>query len=380
MQPIYLDYNATTPIDAAVARAMIPFLHGCFGNPSSSHRFGIEARAAVEKARSQAAALLECDPEEIIFTSGGSESNNLAIKGYALAHRDRGNHIITSQVEHPAVLEVCRYLETAGFDATYVPVDGCGRVAPEDVRRSIRTSTLLVSIMQANNEVGTLQPVCEIARIARERGVAVHTDSAQAAGKVPVGRESVEADMVTLAGHKFYAPKGIGILYVRRGVDLEKQVHGAGHEGGRRAGTENVLEVVGLGEACEIARRALDEDSRHLAAMRDRLEQGILDRIPWAKVNGDRAGRLPNTLSISFPGLEANRIVEQIEGVACSAGAACHSGALSPSHVLRAMGVPAAQAIGTVRLSTGRTTTQAEVDEAVRLIADTVSRLAKTSR
>jgi cysteine desulfurase NifS len=376
MKQIYLDYNATTPIDPEVARAMTPFLHGCFGNPSSSHSFGIQARAAVEKARSQAATLLECDPDEIIFTSGGSESNNLAIKGYALAHRDRGNHIITSRVEHPAVLEVCRYLEKSGFEVTYLPVDRCGRVDPADVRRSMRKSTLLVSIMQANNEVGTLQPVSEIARIAREGGVVVHTDSAQAAGKIPVGRVDLDVDLVSLAGHKFYAPKGVGILYVRRGIQLQKQIHGAGHERGLRAGTENVLEIVGLGQACEMACRGLDEGGSHLALMRDRLEQGILDRIPWAKVNGDRAMRLPNTLSISFPGLQASRILEELQTIACSAGAACHSGAVVLSHVLEAMGVPADEAMATIRLSTGRMTTEAEIEEAAQSIFDTVSRLA----
>jgi cysteine desulfurase len=367
---IYLDYNATTPIDPEVADAMEPFLRGCFGNPSSSHRYGAEARKVVEAARMQVAALLECESDEIVFTSGGSESNNLAIKGHALARRGAGGHIITSRIEHPAVLEVCRYLETAGFSVTYLPVDNRGIVDPDDVRRAIRTTTILISIMQANNEVGTIQPIPEICAIAAEKGIAVHTDSAQAVGKIAVGRRCLGADMISVAGHKLYAPKGVGALYVRRGLELEKLIHGAGHERMRRAGTENVLEIVGLGKACEIVSRELERDRAHLAGLRDRLESGLCGAIPGARVNGHTSARLPNTLSISFPGIEASRLLGKLDGIACSAGAACHSDGVVLSHVLEAMAVPPELARGTIRLSVGRMTTEVEIAEAIRLICD----------
>jgi cysteine desulfurase len=373
MRPIYLDYNATTPIDPEVADAMTPFLRACFGNPSSSHWYGLEARKAVETARAQVAELLECDPDEVILTSGGSESNNLAIKGYAFAHRREGGHIITSRVEHPAVLEVCRYLETMGFAVTYLPVDSLGLVDPDDVRRAIRSSTILITVMQANNEVGTIQLIPEICEIAARSGIAVHTDSAQAVGKVAVGRRCLGADLISVAGHKVYAPKGVGALYVRRGIELEKLVHGAGHERNRRAGTENVLGIVGLGKACQVASRTLERDWAHFARLRDRLESGLCREIPGARVNGHPSLRLPNTLSISFPGIEAGSLVGRLDGVACSAGAACHSDRVVLSHVLEAMALPPDVAKGTVRLSTGRMTTEAEIDEAIRVMAAAVS-------
>lgn len=380
MEHIYLDYNATTPIHPEVAEAMIPFLREQFGNPSSAHWFGAQTRKAVENARAQVAAMLKCQVDEIVFTSGGSESNNFAIKGYVLKHRDRGNHIITSQIEHPAVLEVCEYLETVGFEVTYLPVDEFGMVSVDDVSAAIRPGTILISIMQANNEVGTIQPIREIAEIARQRKIAMHTDSAQAVGKIPVDCESLGVDMISIAGHKLYAPKGVGALYLRRGIQLQKFMHGAAHEQNLRAGTENVLEIVGLGKACEIAARDLERNHRHSRQLRDVLQQAIIERIPSCRVNGHLEKRLPNTLSISFPGIEANTIISELEQVACSPGAACHSDKVIMSHVLQAMGVPVEYAMGTIRFSTGAMTTESEIRQAIEAIVSTINRLMPTEK
>ncbi len=375
MDHIYLDYNATTPIHPEVAEAMIPFLRSHFGNPSSSHWFGVQTRKAVEIARAQVASLLECEADEIIFTSGGSESDNFAVAGYALKNRARGNHIITSQIEHPAVLEICRYLEEKGFEVTYLPVDSFGMVNADDVRRAIRPTTILLSIMQANNEVGTIQPIKAIAAICHEHKVVVHTDAAQAVGKIPVTVEATGADMITIAGHKLYAPKGVGALYVRRGIDLQKMIHGAAHEQNLRAGTENVLEIVGLGKACELVSRELPRQAPLMRKLRDRLESELTERLPQCRVNGDRELRLPNTLSVSFPGIEANTIISELEQVACSPGAACHSDKVMMSHVLEAMHVPVEYAMGTIRFSTGYMTTESEIESAVEAIEATINRL-----
>jgi cysteine desulfurase len=370
-RPIYLDYNATTPLDPEVIDAMRPYLEERFGNPSSGHFYGVEARAAVDQARARVAGLLNCSPEEVVFTSGGSESNNYALKGAALALRHRGNHIVTSSIEHPAVTEVCGWLAARGFEITWLPVDDYGMVGVADVEAALRPETILVSIMHANNEVGTVQPVAEIARVARRVGALVHTDAAQSAGKIPVAVEALGVDLLSLAGHKLYAPKGVGALYVRRGVTLEKFVHGAGQEAGRRAGTENVLEIVGLGKACEIARRDLGQHTAHMRAMRDAFEEGLRTRIAAMRVNGHPVERLPNTLSVSLRGVDAQELLRAIGGrVAASAGAACHSGGVEISHVLRAMRVPAEFAAGTLRLSTGRFTTMEEIERAVRVICD----------
>lgn len=375
MKPIYLDYNATTPIHPEVAETMLPFLREGFGNPSSSHYFGAFTRKAIERARAQVAAMLKCDPDEVIFTSGGSEANNLAIKGYALSHRDRGNHIVTSQIEHPAVLEVCGHLEGLGFAVTYLPVDSEGLISLAEFEQALRPETILITIMQANNEVGTLQPITEIARLAQERGITVHTDSAQAVGKVPVDIPTLGVDLLSVAGHKFYAPKGVGALYRKRGIELQKQMHGADHEQNLRAGTENVLEVVGLGKACELVTQEQEQVYAHCLSLRDKLESQLLAELPAAAVNGHRTKRLPNTLSISFPGIEADTILSELEGVACSAGAACHSDQVRMSHVLEAMGVPVEQAMGTLRLSVGSMTTEAEIDSAAEQIFATIKRL-----
>ena len=378
MDPIYLDYNATTPIDPSVGEAMIPFIRKHYGNPSSSHALGAAARQAVDRARKQVADLLGCGVEEVIFTSGGSESNNYAIKGIAWARRDRGNHIVTSAIEHPAVIEVCRYLEGQGFDITYLPVDGDGLVSVADLESALTPRTILVSIMHANNEVGTIQPIAEIAAICRASTIAVHTDCAQAVGKIPVDVDDLGVDMLSVAGHKLYGPKGIGALYVRSGIRLEKLVHGADHEMNWRAGTENVLEIVGLGEACQRVREELDDQMPRLAKLRDRLEDGLRKRYPDLRFNGHPDKRLPNTASVSFPGLEANTILSELAGVAASAGAACHSDHVDVSAVLTAMDVPMEYAMGTVRFSVGRFTTEQEIDRALIEIGDVVDRLRPT--
>lgn len=376
MKPVYLDYNATTPLDERVVKAMMPFISEHFGNPSSSHAYGRLAREAVEKAREQVAQLLRCQPDEVLFTSGGTESNNQAIKGVALALRERGNHIITSAVEHPAVLEVCRYLEEHGFDVTVVPVDSDGWVDPASVQEAVTPRTILITIMHANNEVGTIQPIAEIARLARSRGIIMHTDAAQSPGKIPVRVDELGVDLLSLAGHKLYAPKGVGALFVRSGLVLEKLMHGAGQESNRRGGTENVLEIVGLGEACAISDEMLVVYQAHLKEMRERLEAKLKRRFPRLMIHGERKERLPNTASVSFRGVRATDILARLQTVAASAGAACHGDSVEVSSVLKAMGVPLDRAAGTVRFSVGRYTKAEELDYAV----DEVSRVVHALR
>jgi cysteine desulfurase NifS/selenium donor protein len=374
--PIYLDYNATTPIDPAVAEAMLPFLHRHFGNPSSSHPYGVAARQAVESARRQVADLLGARPEEVLFTSGGSESNNTVIKGVASARRGRGRHVITTAIEHPAVIEPCQALADEGFDVTYLPVDGSGHVDPEEVARAITPETILITVMHANNEVGSVQPIAEIAALARERGILVHTDAAQSVGKIPVRVDELGVDFLSVAGHKLYAPKGVGALYIRSGRALPKLVHGAAHEAGRRAGTENVLEIVGLGKAAELAGARLEETGRHTRALRDRLRVRLEERLGPVRVNGDPDRGLPNTLSVCFASVDAATLLAEIgHRVAASAGAACHADGVDLSTVLQAMKVPVREAMGTVRFSVGRGTTEREIDEAAGVVADAVERL-----
>ncbi len=376
IQPIYLDYNGTTPHDPEVVAAMRPFLETEFGNPSSSHWYGIKPKQAVEAARRQVAGLLGCAPQEVFFTSGGTESNNHAIKGMARALKAKGRHIVTSAFEHPAVLEVCLALEHEGFETTRVAVDGEGMLDPAAVAQAIRPDTILISIMHANNEVGTVQPIAEIAALAKARGIAMHTDAAQSLGKIPVDVNALGVDLLSVAGHKLYAPKGIGALYVRQGLRPEKFCHGAGQEKGWRAGTENVLEIVGLGKACEIAGRDLSANMAHLQAMRDRLHQGLVTQLPDVRLNGHAERRLPNTLSLAFKDLEANRLLEEIGlEIAASAGAACHADTVTLSHVLQAMAVPVAWAKGTLRFSTGRYTTAPEIERAVAVVVQAAERL-----
>jgi cysteine desulfurase len=374
--PIYLDYNATTPIDPAVAEAMLPFLYGHFGNPSSAHTFGTSARRAVETARAQLASLLGCRTEEIVFTSGGTESNNTVIRGAAASLRDRGRHIVTSAIEHPAILEPCAALEAEGYRVTYLPVDASGRVDPEELRRALSEETVLVSVMHANNEVGTVQPIAELAAVARERGVLFHTDAAQSLGKIPVDVAALGVDLLSVAGHKLYAPKGVGALFVRAGRSLPRFVLGGGHEANRRAGTENVLEIVGLGKAAELAARSLREGAARARLLRDRLERRLEERLGDLRVNGDPENGLPNTLSVCFAGVDASALVAEVgDRVAVSAGAACHAAGVELSTVLQAMGVPVQEAMGTVRFSVGRPTTEAEIDAAAEIVSEAVARL-----
>jgi cysteine desulfurase len=374
-QGIYLDFNATTPTDARVVEAMLPYLGVHFGNPSSPHRWGVTAREAVEQARAQVAALIACRPAEIVFTSGGSESNNLAIRGVAASSGEARGHIVTSAIEHPAVLEPCRRLQAEGFGVTVVGVDGLGKVDPGDVARALSRDTLLVSIMHANNEVGTIEPLQEISRLAHERNVPVHVDAAQSVGKIRVDVGTLGADFLSIAGHKLYAPKGVGALYVRAGRRLPPLILGAGHEGGLRAGTENVAGIVGLGKACEIAAANLAADARHCRKMRDRLWHGLSRLIEDVRRHGDAEDVLPNTLSVGLPGVDAGRLLVEIgDRVAASAGAACHSGKVTSSPVLAAMHVPPEIAAGTVRFSVGRSTTPEEIDAAVEIVASAAGR------
>jgi cysteine desulfurase len=369
MPPIYLDYNASTPVDPAVAAAMQPFLKEAFGNPSSGHWASTPAKAALERARGQVAALLGAAPDEIVFTSGGSEANNLAIKGTFFALNRKGTHIITSAIEHPAVLAPCQFLERFGASITYVPVDRTGSVDPEDVGRAITPQTTLISIMHANNEVGTTQPIEEIGAIAREHGIRFHTDAAQSVGKIATKINELGVDMLSIAGHKLYAPKGVGALYVRGGLELEPLVHGAGHELGRRAGTESALLAVGLGAAC-----ALGQDlapMERVRALRDGFWQALQDRFgDHVVLNGHATHRLPNTLNVSFVGKIGADILGQLSDVAASTGSACHSGWIESSPVLAAMGVPEKIGMGAIRFSLGRMTTSDEIDQVVeRLVA-----------
>jgi cysteine desulfurase len=330
----------------------------------------------VETARRQVAALLNCAPGEIIFTGGGTESNNYAIRGIALSRRHKGNHIITSQIEHPAVTTVCERLRQDGCDISYLPVDESGLLKIGDLEKAIRPKTILITLMHANNEVGTIQPIEEAARLARSHGIAFHTDAAQSAGKIPTDVQVLGIDLLSIAGHKVYAPKGVGALFVREGIALDMLMQGAGQENGRRPGTENVLEIAGLGKACEVALRDLATNGAHMQRMRDRLDAGLHKAVPRLRVNGHLEKRLPNTLSVSVQGLGANDLLIAIEDkVAASAGAACHSGQVRISHVLQAMHVPEEWAQGTLRLSTGRRTTEAEIDTAVAEISKAVERI-----
>lgn len=360
MQRIYLDYNASTPIDPAVAAAMTPFLSESFGNPSSGHWAAAPAKAAIEGARSEISALLGCHEDEVIVTSGGSEANNLALKGVYFARRDNDGHIITTRVEHPAIIEPCRFLERLGARITWLPVDRFGRVDPDDLVKAITPRTVLVSIMHANNEVGTIQPIEECAHIAREHGVLFHTDAAQSVGKIATDVNELGVDLLSIAGHKLYAPKGVGALFVRRGVRLEPLLHGAGHEGGRRAGTESALLTAGLGKACELARDLAPMD--RVLALRDQLWRELQSRFGnRIALNGHPVHRLPNTLNVSFIGRVGAKILERLDGVAASTGSACHSGRIELSPVLEAMGIAPEVGMGAIRFSLGRGTTREEI-------------------
>lgn len=358
---IYLDYNATTPVDKKVAEAMLPFIYGEYGNPSSSHELGFSAKMAIEQSRSRVADLLSCSPEEVLFTSGGSESNNTVIKGVALTSKEKGNHIVTSQIEHPSVLNPCRYLEKLGCKISYLPVDEYGAVNAEDLEKLITEKTILVTVMHSNNETGTLQPIKEISEVCRKHNILLHTDASQSVGKIPINVKELGVDFLTVAGHKLYAPKGIGALYIKQGINIEPLIHGAGHENGRRAGTENTIFDVALGKACEIAKDSVNDDrveqlTRFFYAG---LKETFGDKV---KLNGHPEKRLPNTLNISFLGYTGMEIILRLGAVAVSTGSACHSGLTTISPVLAAMSVSDEAARGAIRFSLGRYTTKEEIN------------------
>lgn len=369
---IYLDYNASTPIDPAVAAVMRPFLDDGFGNPSSGHWAAAAAKTAIQNARGQVAALLGCRTDEIVFTSGGSEANNLALKGAFFALRDKGDHIVTTTVEHPAIIEPCRFLERLGARVTYLPVDSTGRIDPDGLRAAITRRTILVSIMHANNEVGTIQPIETCARIARENGVLFHTDAAQSVGKIATRVDRLGVDLLSIAGHKLYAPKGIGALFVRRGISLEPLIHGAGHESGRRAGTESALLAAGLGKACQLAVDLAPME--RVCGLRDyfwsELQRRVGNRV---YLNGHPIQRLPNTLNVSFEDCIGADILGRLGGVAASTGSACHSGRIELSPVLKAMGVAPRVGMGAIRFSLGRGTTNDEIRAVVQRLFDALA-------
>lgn len=376
-KPIYLDYNATTPIDPEVATEMLPYLQTHFGNPSSSYPIGRSNKDAVEKARAQVAKLINCQPEEIYFTSCATESNNLAIKGIAWANSGKGRHIITSEIEHPAVTEVCKYLSTQGFDITHLPVDKYGRVDPTDVENAIRKDTVLITIMHANNEVGTIQPIQEISAITRQNNVVFHTDASQSIGKIATDVDKLGVDLLTIAGHKLYAPKGIGALYVRKGTLIENLMHGGGQEKGLRPGTENVIHTVGLGKACEVALRDFKQNQRQMQFSRDRLLIGLVSQLGnQVHVNVNLENCLPNTLSVAFENISAPTLASFISSdVLISTGSACHSGETTISAVLQAMNLDFRTAAATVRISTGKHTTEEEIDFAVEVLVNAIKKL-----
>jgi cysteine desulfurase len=382
MRRVYLDNNATTPVLPAVFEAMQAYFAEHFGNASSIHHHGQETRAAVERARESVAALLGCRPSEIVFTSGGTEADNLAIFGVTQGLTQPGQHVISSNIEHHAVLNSCKHLEASGCEVTYVPVDGRGQVDPDDVRRALRPNTRLITIMMANNETGVLQPVEVIGKIAAEADVYFHTDTVQAAGKVAIDVKRIGCDLLSISGHKMNAPQGVGALYVRKGTSLRPMVHGGSHERSRRAGTENVPGIVALGKAAELAREAFGRgDLDTMSHMRDRLEQTILREVESAGVNGQGAPRVPNTSSIYFDCIEGEALVIALDlkGLAVSTGAACSSGAIEPSHVLTAMGMPQERARGSLRFSLGKQNTPEDIEFALSLIPQTIARLRELS-
>jgi len=379
---IYLDYNATTPVDEEVLEAMGPLFRGGFGNPSSAHRYGRVPKKHLEEGREQVAALIGCRPREVVFTSGGTESDNAAIKGAAFALREKGKHIITTAVEHHAVLHTCRYLEERfGFAVTCLPVDGDGLVSPEAVRDAITEETVLVSVMTANNETGSLNPVAEIGRTTRERGILFHTDAVQAVGKIPIDVEEMGVDLLSLSAHKIYGPKGMGALFLREGAEVDPVMHGGGHEGGRRAGTENIPGIAGLGKAAEIARREMEEEGPRLRALRDEFWERVQKEVPDVRLNGHPEKRLPNTVNISFPRIEGESAMMMLDtkGIALSTGSACSSEDLEPSHVLKAMGIDTVDARGALRFSFGRGTTGEEIDTLMEHLPGIVERLRQMS-
>ena len=390
MKRVYLDFNATTPVEPTVLDAVLPYFSTEFANAASIHTPGQKARAAVETAREQVAALIGARPQEIVFTSGGTESDNHAIFGIVSSSftsftsstsSTSSRHIITTAIEHEAVLNACQALEKEGVRVTYLSTDREGQIDLEELRRAIRPETVLITIMHANNELGTVQPLEEIGRIAAEADVYFHTDAVQSAGKIPIDVNAFRLDLLSLSGHKIYAPKGIGALYVRGGTRLRQLLYGGHHQRGFRPGTENVAGIVGLGKAAEISRNSLAEDAQRVSALRDKLQQGLLHRVPQSRVNGGAAPRTPNTTNLVFPGVEGEAllIALDLKGLACSTGAACSSGAVEPSHVLTAIGLPPEKARASLRFSVGRHTTSAEIDFALNVVPAAVAQLRELS-
>ena len=377
MNPIYMDYAATTPTDQRVVEAMLSYFGEIYGNPSSLHGFGQEARAAMEGARAKIAAFLGAKPAEIVFTSGGTESDNFAIKGVAWANRKKGDHVITSAIEHHAVLETCRFLEKEGFRVTYLPVDGDGLVDPADVVKAITDRTILISIMHANNEIGTIQHIAEIGRIARGKGICFHTDAVQTFGHLPFTVDELNIDLLSASAHKLYGPKGIGLLYIRKGTRITPLVHGGDQESGRRASTQNVPGIVGFGKAVELAAATLHEEVVRLTSLRDRFIQGIFERIDGIRLNGHPARRLPNNINLSVESIEGEGMILSLDmmGIACSTGSACSSSSLEPSHVLLAIGLPHELSHGSLRFSLGMYTKEGDIDAVLEALPQVVGRL-----
>lgn len=374
---IYLDHAATTQVDPEVAKAMLPYFTETFGNASSLHSFGQEAREAMERSRTHVAALLCADPSEIIFTAGGTESDNIAIKGAALQNAKKGKHIITTAIEHPAVLETCRHLEKRGFSVTYLPVDKFGLVSAEDVAKAARPDTVLITVMHANNEIGTIEPIEAIGAFAKSRSILFHTDAVQSAGKIPIDVNGMNIDMLSMSSHKIHGPKGVGALYVRKGVRLEPIIHGGGHERGLRSSTENIPGIVGLGKACEIAKREMAEERERIAALRDALINNVLRNIEASYLNGHPTQRLPNNASFRFSAIEGESLILSLDakGIAASTGSACSSKKLEASHVLKAIGLADEEAHGSLRMTLGRYNTRPEIDYVAGVLPPIVNRL-----
>jgi len=377
MRRIYLDHAATTPVRREVMEAMLPYLQESFGNPSSPHTLGREAKEALEAARFHVAGLFHAEPAEIVFTSGGTESDNFALCGVAWANQEKGDHIITSAIEHHAVLNACKFLERRGFAVTYLPVDRYGLIDPEQLRKAIRKETILVSIMHANNEVGTIEPIEEIAAITRERGICFHTDAVQTCGHLSIDVRRLQVDLLSASAHKLYGPKGVGVLYVRQGTRIVPFLYGGEQEQGRRASTENVAGIVGFGKAAKLAARNSEEESNRLVNLRDRLIRGILESVEEVRLNGHPTKRLPGNASVSVSGVEGEALILQLDmrGICASAGSACNSSTVEPSHVLTAMGIPEEAIHGSLRLTLGRKNLGEEIDYVLEVLPGIVSRL-----
>ncbi|KKC28865.1 cysteine desulfurase NifS [Caldanaerobacter subterraneus] len=382
MDRIYLDNAATTPVDKRVLEAMLPYYSDVFGNPSSPYSYGQEAKKAIEEAREKVAKALGADSDEIYFTSGGSESDNWALKGVAYALKDKGNHIITTEIEHHAVLNTCRYLEKEGFKVTYLPVDEYGLVKPEDLKKAITDKTILVSIMFANNEIGTIEPIEELVKIAHEKNVYFHTDAVQAVGNIPIDVKKLDVDLLSLSAHKIYGPKGVGALYIKKGVKIHSLIQGGTQERNRRAGTENVPGIVGLGEAMELITKNLDSHINKLTFLRDKLINGILEKIPYARLNGHPTKRLPGNVNVSFEFIDGESLILNLDmaGICASSGSACTSGSLEPSHVLLAIGLPRELARGSLRLTIGKENTEEDIDKVLEVLPQIIKRLRSISQ